>query len=160
MVSILGNTGIRGEFPLGLTTTNNRRNKKTMKADIRSMGIMDMLAFVLCGKLGEGDGPKTKMKEGETPHGVIHSVTARRLHAGVMVMEGYIDEMATEHLRLHGESLDEDHDCEKFSNGFTRLRARLEILNKLMWQSVTEEYPQVASNNTGLREGWILVDTA
>lgn len=132
---------------------------KTTAPDITDMGIIQMLATVLEGKISEDSGSTTKREGKETQRGVITSPVSRRLFTANSIMTDHISGLIERHNRLH-EKKEEPakHDCEAFVNRISHLCSRKNLLHSLLWQSITEEHPQVAANNASIREGWLLVD--
>lgn len=128
-------------------------------SNITEMGIVPMLAAVLGGEISEDSGPSERIKSKEKQRGVITLPASRRLFTANSIMTEHIGDLVNEHNRLHEDmEKPEKHDCEAFRAKISRLCARKGLLHSLLWQSITEEHPQVAANNASIRKGWLLVD--
>jgi len=128
-------------------------------SNITDMGIVPMLAAVLGGEISEGSGPSDRIRSKEKQRGVITLPVSRRLYTAKSILVEHIDDLVNEHNRLHDDKVKlEKHDCEAFRANISRLSSRKDILHSLLWQSITEEHPQVAANNASIRKGWLLVD--
>ncbi len=127
--------------------------------DITEMGIIDVLNAALSGQIRENSGSKFKQKKLEVKRGVINSPTTRRIYAAKSILQEHAKSIAEKHSRLHDEIAGTtEHDCRDHLLELERLTSRIELLNDLFWQSVTEEHPVVAANIAALRDGWTLVD--
>lgn len=118
-----------------------------------------MLAAVLKGEISKYSDPSERIRSKEKQRGVITLPASRRLFTANSIMAEHIDNLMNEHNRLHEDKEEfEKHNCEAFRTKISRLCVRKDLLHSLLWQSITEEYPQVAANNASIRKGWLLVD--
>jgi hypothetical protein len=97
--------------------------------------------------------------------GQISNIVSRRLFTVRNILFTHIRNLIRNHNALHDDSAkagndNSNHDCELFENSIERLKLRLGILDGLLWQSLVEEYPEVAVNNVFIRKGWILAGLA
>ncbi len=124
--------------------------------------MIPLLATVLQGKeFGGGAVPKEKCPEKAKVCGLVTSTISHRLFNAIEILRGHLSSSVNAHLQLHeDESESEDgHDCLAFHTQLEKQLKRTELLEMLLWLSVAEEHPQVASNDTKIYADWKLTST-
>jgi hypothetical protein len=126
-------------------------------SDIVEMTIIPMLVSVFNGDVPIDSTSLKKKEVNETNRGNVTSIVSRRLFTVRNILVKHIDNLVQEHDALHNAGhVQSTHDCESFVNKMMHVRLRKEILDGLLWQSLVEENPWVATNNVAVRRGWVL----
>lgn len=127
-----------------------------MNPNISEMGILQMLKVVLGGEFAEERKPSIRIAPGQEVRSLITRPISQRLYATSSIVLEYVEDLENEHLMAHHSG--RKHECSFFNKKISRLRSVYDILAKLVWQSVIEEFPRTAANNDiSIVKGWFVV---